>query len=34
MDTDIVVDPLRWFIDKQKDRSNRQELNEVMLDFY
>jgi len=33
-DTDIVVDPLLWFIDKLKDRSNRQDLNNVMLDFY
>jgi len=33
-DTAIVVDPLLWFIDKQKDRSNRQDLNKVMLDFY
>jgi len=35
-DTDayIVVDPLLWFIDMLKDRSNRQDLNKVMLDFY
>ena len=33
-DTDIVVDPLLWFIDKLKDQSNRQDLNKVMLDFY
>ena len=32
-DTDIVVDPLLWFIDKLKDRSNRQDLNKMMLDF-
>jgi len=33
-DTNIVVDPLLWFIDKLKDRSNRQDLNKGMLDFY
>ena len=33
-DTDIVVDPLLWFIDKLKDQSNRQDLNKVMLAFY
>jgi len=32
-DTDIVVDPLLWFTDKLKDRSNRQDLNKMMLDF-
>jgi len=33
-DTDIVVDPLLWFIGMQKDRSNRQDLDKVMLDVY
>ena len=33
-DTDSVVEPLLWFIGMQKDRSNRQDLNKVMLDFY
>jgi len=33
-DTDIVVDPLLWLTDMLKDRSNRQNLNKVMLDFY
>jgi len=33
-DTDIAVDTLVWFIDMLKDRSNRQDLNKVMLDFY
>jgi len=32
-DTDTVVDPVLWFIDKLKDQSNRQDLNKVMLDF-
>jgi len=33
-DTDIVVDPLLWFIGMLKDQSNRQDLNKVMLDYY
>ena len=33
-DTDIIVDPLMWFIGMLKDRGNRQDLNKVMLDFY
>jgi len=34
-DTDIVVVALLlWFIRMLKDRSNRQDLNKVMLDFY
>ena len=33
-DIDIFVDPLLWFIDMLKDRSNRQDQNKVMLDFY
>jgi len=30
----LLLNPLLWFIDKQQDRSNRQDLNKVMLDFY
>ena len=33
-DTDIVVDLLLWFVGIQKDRSNRQDLNKMMLDIY
>ena len=33
-DTDIVIDSLLWFIGMQKDRSNRQDLNKLMLDYY
>jgi len=33
-DTDIVVDPLLWFIGVLKAQSNRRDLNEVMLDYY
>jgi len=33
-DTDIVIDPLLWFIGMLKDQSNRQDLNKVMLDYY
>jgi len=32
-DTDIVVDPLLWFIGMLKDQSNRQDLNKVMLEL-
>ena len=33
-DTGIVVGPLLWFIGMQKDRSNRQDLDKAMLDYY
>ena len=33
-DTDIVIDSLLWFIGMQKDRSNRQDLDKLMLDYY
>ena len=33
-DTDIVVDPLLWFIGMQKDWSSRQDLDKAMLDYY
>jgi len=33
-DTDIVIDSLLWFIGMQKDRSNSQDLDKLMLDYY
>ena len=33
-DTDIIIDPLLWFIGMKKDRSNRQDLDKLMLDYY